>query len=519
MQSTPGASGPQQAEGGNSAARLTVAEAVMTRLWREVLDRASVDPGDDFFALGGGSVRAAQLVTRVREAFAIDIGHTRQLLRELLTRRTMREFTRAVLGFAPRPDEFPDFDGEGVLRLDRELVASTPRCSDGVGRELLLTGATGFIGSHLLERLLGFPEVRIRCLVRAEDVDHARRRIRDAARARVGVGARALSDIARVIPVAGDLGSRRLGLASSDFSALVESTDTIFHIGGSVNFIYPYRDLSPVNIGSVREIAEIACRGGASVHYISSMAVLAGFGAAGVRDRLDEDMPLAFPEYLTVGYVEGKWVAERLLRQLGNHGASVSVYRPMDVSGHAVTGVWDTRMEVCAVIKTIAETGYVPDIDWPLDFVPVDVFANVVAHIAATPRVRGTTTYNVTGPRPARIGLIGERLRARGYQVQTIAYPRWLDAVASLLAAQPGHPMTAFQPLFVERCRNASMSIADMYLDSVFPPFSRHNTERALTGSGLILPPVSDSMIDKHLGWLTAVGFLPPPRPAHQRTS
>jgi hypothetical protein len=139
----------------------------------------------------------------------------------------------------------------------------------------------------------------------------------------------------------------------------------------------------------------------------------------------------------------------------------------------------------------------------------VDVFANAVTTIAATTRALGTTVYHVTSPQPATIGLVGERLRAAGYLVKTVPYQDWLNDVAALLAGRPEHPMAAFQPLFVERCRNADMPIADMYLESVFPPFGRDNTEQALTGSGVAVPPVSDSMTDRYLAWLASVGFLP----------
>jgi nucleoside-diphosphate-sugar epimerase len=71
---------------------------------------------------------------------------------------------------------------------------------------------------------------------------------------------------------------------------------------------------------------------GIAVHYVSTTAVLAGLGAAGVRE-VTEDTPLAHPGRLRIGYVETKYVAEELLRNAGRAGLPVTIYRPLDITG------------------------------------------------------------------------------------------------------------------------------------------------------------------------------------------
>jgi acyl carrier protein len=48
-------------------------EQVLTAIWRELLGMERIGTTDDFFALGGNSLLAVQVVLRVQEAFAIEV--------------------------------------------------------------------------------------------------------------------------------------------------------------------------------------------------------------------------------------------------------------------------------------------------------------------------------------------------------------------------------------------------------------------------------------------------------------
>jgi hypothetical protein len=80
--------------------------------------------------------------------------------------------------------------------------------------------------------------------------------------------------------------------------------------------------------------------------------------------------------------------------------------------------------------------------------------------------------------------------------------------LAAPAAADPGHPMTPFAPLFIDRCPTGEMSVAEMYLETTFPAFSRDNVESALEGSGIDIPPVDAQMLDRYIGYLAGIDFL-----------
>lgn len=501
------------APGAAGAPGLTPAQAGMAHLWSRALGVPVTSLDDDFFQLGGDSLKAAEMMAQTRAIFGVSPAQVRGLTRSLLRDPTLRGFSGAVQD--ARAGRLDTGQPGAATRADfaREAALDVPvRTGDGPPPDwrqpgqILLTGATGFLGVHLLRELLADPAARVHCLVRARDAAHARQRIAGTAR-RYGTGP---LDLDRVVPLAGDLARPGLGLPPAVFGELARTVDVIHHAGAQVNFVYPYEELRAANVAGTRELIRLAgLARGIPMHYISTTAVLAGFGAAGVR-AVTEDTPLAHAGQLGMGYTETKFVAEELLRNAARAGLPVAVYRPLDVAGDHRTGVWNTATEMCALIRFIADTGLAPDIDLPLDFVPADLCAAAVRHIA-TSQVASGRTYHLASPRPAPLEALVDRLRRHGFGVETIPYPAWVDELLRRAVQDPAHPMAPFVPLFVDRCGPAGLTVAEMYLEHIFPAYTRTHTERALEGSGIAFPPVDAALLDLHIDRLITDGYLRAP--------
>ena len=499
--------------------RHTPTQAGLSALWGRLLGRDHVRLDDDFFALGGNSLLAAEMLAHTRSIFGISADSVRPLTRRLLRDPSLRGFAAATADAragklnADGDQAEVDFSRESRLTLKprRDGAPSHPRPDWRAPGDVLLTGATGFLGAHLLSELLATTSARVHCLARARDDATALSRIRQAAE-RYEL---AVPSADRVVPLAGDLAEPRLGLPDAAFRGLARDIDVIYHAGALVNFIYPYQDLRAANVTGTREVIRLAgLYRGIPVHYVSSTAVLAGLGVAGTR-VVTEETPLARPDLLRMGYVETKYVAEELLRAAGRAGLPVAVYRPMDIVGSVRTGAWSTSTEMAALIRFIADTGLAPDIDLPLDFVAADVCAAAIRHVSVTEGATGRT-YHLASPENAPLGVLVGRLRDRGYQIAELPFGDWSAELARQAALDPSHPMAAFLPLFVDRDA-AGLTVAEMYLKHVFPSYSRTNTEHALRGSGIAFPPVSGPLMDRNIDQLMRSGYLPAPSAGRRR--
>ncbi|WP_019854042.1 amino acid adenylation domain-containing protein [Actinopolyspora mortivallis] len=486
----------------------TETEQGVATIWCELLGLAAVDREDDFFALGGRSLHATRMMTLLEEKWNIPASHGRFLIRCLLASPTLREFTErleeSISTTSSPANETVDFWAE--TRLDPELRFDAPAVENPNDPEMvLLTGATGFLGAYLLDRLVRRTRATVLCLTRAEDEQRALTRIAANMR-RYGLSFDEVGH--RVVAVPGDLSRPALGLGDR-FDELAERVDLVVHNGSHVNFVFPYSSMRAANVGGSHEVLRLATTARLKpTHYVSSITTLVGNGVAGVR-HVPEDAPPAYPEKLSMGYQETKWVSEWLFRQAAEHGLPVSIHRPYEITGTTGEGIWNTDTMMCALFRTIAETGLAPDVALPLDFVPVDVAAEALVHLITHEPPRGHA-YHLTNPHDARLGLLVDRLRARGYPVRSLDYGQWVTEMTRVVSEDPECPLAPYVPVFADSANTGDMTVKEMYFAETFPSFGRENLVRGLADSDLVIPPVDERLLDLYLDYFERCGFLDP---------
>ncbi|MFH8562012.1 SDR family oxidoreductase [Streptomyces sp. NPDC017988] len=207
----------------------TPTEKRVTELCATVLGVGAVGVEDDFFARGGDSLRAVRLALALRKEFGVAFP-----MNCVFTAPTPAALARLVERLGQRPDA-PDPMADLVLPADIVpapqvlTVATDPK-------EVLLTGATGFLGAFLLRELLVRTSARVHRLVRGTDQAHAAARLRAVQEA---YGIVNEEEQGRIVVHAGDPGLPRLGLSEEAFDRLARTVfealrDFVAHHGGAV---------------------------------------------------------------------------------------------------------------------------------------------------------------------------------------------------------------------------------------------------------------------------------------------
>ncbi|MYC65123.1 MAG: NAD-dependent epimerase/dehydratase family protein [Acidobacteriia bacterium] len=203
-------------------------------------------------------------------------------------------------------------------------------------RDVLLTGATGFIGRFFLSELLRQrADLRVHCVVRADSVAHGHERIR-AALQQAEVWDDSFGP--RIEVAIGDIGHTRFGLTTGHFDGLCGQIDAVYHLAADINLLSSYLGIRRINTFGVRNVLELCLRKRFKhLFYASTMGVFpqyfCGFANEFEDARIDHQMQpdLArmketFPIGL-LGYPWSKLTSEQALRFAQQTGMPLAILR------------------------------------------------------------------------------------------------------------------------------------------------------------------------------------------------
>ncbi|HWX46291.1 MAG TPA: thioester reductase domain-containing protein [Solirubrobacteraceae bacterium] len=401
---------------------------------------AAIEPSRNFKELGFDSIVAIRLRNHLTRATGLQLPAA--LVFDHPTPAAVAELLRSAVEGRGVNGSKASVPGAAELDLDAEALpdssiwaprATRPaRCAPAAA---LLTGATGFLGVHLLHELLERMDGPIRCLVRAADMDDARARLCAAQRAYLDCEDRSddrLDD--RVIPVVGDLAEPLLGCTPEEFARLASTTDVIFHAGALVNHVYPYAQLRDANVSATREILRLACAAEPlPVHYVSTLGALDREVAARGAHVKEDSFVLA-SDIVASGYVQSKWVADRMVLSARSRGLATSVYRPGLILGHGETGACNTKDTIWRMLRACIMLGAAPAgaVEWFA--APVDFVARAIAELALSTSSRDRA-YHLVHPEPLDASTLYQLVREGGHPLEEIPASEWRSRLTSLAAS------------------------------------------------------------------------------------
>jgi amino acid adenylation domain-containing protein/thioester reductase-like protein len=480
----------------------TPVEEVLARIWAELLGKDKVSILDNFIALGGHSLQALKVISRVREAFSVQLP-----VRCLYESPTVAGMAQAI-ELAYRDGTFdalathPPIDLQEEAVLDPTIQAETaPSVYVAEPDSIFLTGATGFLGVYLLHDLLQKTGADIYCLIRSTDVAESKRKIQRQMETH-SLWNESLSS--RIIPVPGDLSLPLLGLSEQQFRHMATQIDVIYHSGAWVNFIHPYRLLKTANVLGTQEVLRLAFQTKSKpVHYISTLSVFASPAYSKVKVFRESD-PLDDSVGLEDGYTQSKWVMEKLMMKARDRGLPVCIYRPGRLTGHSKTGVANTDDLLCRLIKGCIQLGMAPSLDLTVDMTPVDYVSQAIVHLSRQ-KESFNKVFHLSNPHPLPLTVLIHWVRTEGYPLEPVSYDKWLAELKRDAEHSEENALYPLLHLFSEMMTSEIKSETE-------PSFDDQNTRHGLDGSNIVCPPVDSELLSTYFSYFRSCGFLTAPQ-------
>ncbi|MDJ1136017.1 non-ribosomal peptide synthetase [Streptomyces iconiensis] len=460
-------------------------EARLADIWVKVFGLDRVGRDDNFYELGGDSMASLRVVVEAA-ARGIDLE-----LRDVLAHPTVAELANRLRG-GELANVLDSVRADAVLDpayapAGPRPAPAGPRPADGAEAPVLLTGATGFVGTFLLRELLDRTTGPVRCLVRCDDAAQGKRRLLDAMRA-LDVPTADVERRVEVVP--GDLAAPEFGLGAEGFAALGDGLAAIYHNGAQVNAVYPYPALRAANVLGTRRLLDLAAAGNTPLHHISTMSVFSPLQAE--SGPVTEDTATDHLDGIPDGYSQSKWAAEALVREAAARGLPASVYRLGNISWHTRTGAANPDDVICQALAACARLGAVPIADLELDLAPVDFAVAAIVELSRQEGVEGELFHIVSG-RPSPWKDTAEWLADHtGRPVESLPYLTWRARLLEAAELPGGSELKRLLPLF-----------PNMDYDPDLPLMQRDHraprTERRLAAARLRCPEVGKEEVARFL--------------------
>ena len=296
---------------------LTVAEGKLRLIWRDVLGEAAgaaiIRRDTDFFTVGANSLLLVRLQNALREKMGIQLP-----LHELYQASTLRKMAATTSNQRSQlVAETIDWEAETsipaiVLGAVKAQPSPAPR---QVQRHVLLTGATGFLGSEILKALMSDKNIaQIHCIAVPADAKHE------------------LPSSTKITAYFGSLLSSNLGLSGKEASFIQSNIDQIIHAGAQGHCLNNYTSVRHANYLSTQFLATMALSRRVPLHFISSARVILQSGKCEAASVSMVGHPP--PVDGSQGFTASKWAGECFLENVAREiGLPAVIHRPCSVVG------------------------------------------------------------------------------------------------------------------------------------------------------------------------------------------
>lgn len=357
-------------------------EKQLVLIWRALLRLSRIGVTDNFFSLGGSSFTVTQLIYQVQEKF-----NTTFDARNFLDNPTIQHLSKLIergdSANIPEQDYLHDLNLLESVHFDIDRHQPTSKDIKNV----FLTGASGFLGTHILDSLLQNTKVMIYCLVNAESIEHGWQKIESQANKY-----NLQLQKNRIKLVIGDIGETYFGLTQENYQVLAEKVDCIYHAAAQVNHILSYNILRKTNVlGSVEILRLAAHSKKKKIHYVSSLSAVERN-----QSNVIEEQPMTLiDKQVQGGYNQTKWVVEWLFAKAIEKGFDITLYRAGTIGAGTSENIWNQQdNHLLRLIIGCIQMGAAPSWQLPIDISPVDKVAEFIIHASLDENHRHTV-YNL----------------------------------------------------------------------------------------------------------------------------
>ncbi len=361
----------------------TLIEKQFCEIFANILGLEKVYVDDSFFDLGGTSLNVTRVIIAANKA-NINVAYG-----DIFAHPTPADLSLFVSGGNLNAESELDFADYNYYRINKLLAENNLESfTDGKMQPLgniLLTGATGFLGMHILHEFLHNYPGNVFCLARGHKNQSAEARLNglyfyyfEEVLSREFAG--------RIDIIEGDITDKKVFETLQDYDF-----DTVVNCAAVVKHFSKGTEIEDVNYYGALNIVDFCKRTGRRLVHTSTMSVGGAYvGQRGTVAALEEGM-LFFGQELDSKYTRSKFMAERaILDEAANNRLSAKIMRVGTLAPRNADGEYQINFATnnfMRRLKSVYLVGVYPYemIEMPFELSPIDSTAKAILKLAETP--------------------------------------------------------------------------------------------------------------------------------------
>ena len=372
---------PVVAVSGEYEAPANDAERTFCNIFADILQMDKVGANDNFFELGGTSLVVTRIIIEA-DKVGMHVAYG-----EVFANPTPRQLAALVTGetvAATGSDDAADFDYSAIDRIlaDNTLESFRNGERQSLGN-VLLTGATGYLGIHILKELIESDAQEIHCLVRGKDNDAAEHRLKTLLFYYFeSTFDELFGNRIRIV----------LGDVTDDLTSIVKGEiNTVFNCAAIVKHFSEGTEIEDVNIGGAQRCVDFCLLTGARLVHIST-ASTRGLWAGEIKNDVFTEQRLFLGQYLGNQYIYSKFMAERgILQAIAENGLSAKIMRVGNLSARSTDGEFQANFSTNSFmgrIKVYNMLGCFPYslYEKKVEFSPINEVAHAIILLSSSPK-------------------------------------------------------------------------------------------------------------------------------------
>lgn len=412
------------------AAPQTGAQIQLCKLFEKALGREKVGIDDDFFAIGGTSLAASKVaVMCLNEKIPL-------VYADIFKYPTVRALARAVYGDEVQKDDTDEFANYSYNAIDTLIAANNRQNADRVEKkelgDILITGATGFLGIHVLKEFLDNYDGKAYCMVRKGRYESSDRRLMNMLMYYFDLTYTELFGD-RIICIDSDITDKKVvdSLKDVPFTTLINCAACVKHFAAG-------EMLEKINVTGVKYLIDLCASANRRLVQISTISV-GGEGMDGrppMHQKLAEN-DLYFGQRIANEYIRTKFLAERAVLEAAAEGLDAKVIRVGNLMSRHRDGEFQINFITNGFLRSLR--GYAAVGAFPMDsmnegaeFSPIDETAAAVLCLAGTDS-RFTVFHACNNHRIFMSDVIYE-MRERGFDIKIMPGDRFIETVNAYAA-------------------------------------------------------------------------------------